>query len=511
MGEDFKWGHLLRDGKLKPSSVRVIDKMHSVIIVGGGCSGLAAGWSLHRNNVKDFVILEMASQLGGTAQSGSRDGLEFPWGAHYVETPPREAGYLFPLYEDLGIIMGYYDNGWPIINSEFTVRDPEVMMYTGKNWIPSRYPHSLASKEDSNAYQTFRHKMYQYFHTFGSDGKKVFTLPIQATSQDSTFRKLDQITMKQYLEMENLSYPLLEWYVDMQCRDNFGARIDEISAWVAINYFATNFTSYRSEEEKKHPVDVISWVEGNQYLVRGMRKHFSQDNVKNNALVVDIKNNGNHVLITYFDTNDEKFYALKGKSAIIALPKFQLPLICKEFQLKKELLKAFQYAPWIVANIHVKHPPRGKPLAWDNISYSNWSLGYIYNSYLNMRLRNKESQPSVITFYAPLLQNGIENERKNLLMKGWDYWANRVVNDIKLMHPNISSLIERIDIVKWGHAMIRPTPNFVWGREREEMVKPINRIHFAHSDVGGLPIFEQAFYSGEQAVKNILKSKDFFS
>ena len=510
VGEDVKLGHLFRDGKIIPPPTKPVGGLYSCIVVGGGCSGVAAGWRLNYAGVNDFLILEKGSQLGGTAQSGVGNGTEHSWGAHYIETPPPEANFLYPLYEDLGIILGYKDDGWPVVNSEFVVKEPEIHLYTGKEWTPHRYPYPLANKKDLNEFQRFRKKMYEFYHTRGDDGKSPFTLPIQATSTDNKYRKLDLITMKDYMLSERYNSSLLDWYVDVQCRDNFGTRYDEISAWVAVNYLSTNFSHFDPEEEKKHPSQVLSWAEGNQYLVKGMSKGFKEENIRLNAMVVDIRNEKDYSLVTYYQSKENRFYTHKAKSVIFALPKFLLPRIYKDMKDRIQYLSKFEYAPWIVANLYVKYPPNNKQLAWDNIYYRklndpyNWSLGYILANYQDNHLLNKMHDPTILTFYAPLLRTGIDNERKTLLNNDWNYWAELIVKDLSFMHPNITDLIERLDIYKWGHAMIRSKPGFVWGRERKEIAKPIKQIYMAHCDIGGLPIFEQAAYSGIQSAESVL-------
>src|SRR5262245_20760148 len=62
-------GHaLVRDGRPPPISQW---RKHRVVIVGGGVAGLAAGWELRRQGVRDTVILELDRSAGGTARSGS--------------------------------------------------------------------------------------------------------------------------------------------------------------------------------------------------------------------------------------------------------------------------------------------------------------------------------------------------------------------------------------------------------------------------------------------------------
>ena len=53
--------------------------------------------------------------------------------------------------------------------------------------------------------------------------------------------------------------------------------------------------------------------------------------------------------------------------------------------------------------------------------------------------------------------------------------------------------------MRWGHAMISPRPNFIWSGIREKAMKPYRNIHFAHTDLSGIALFEEAFYHGLRA------------
>ena len=53
--------------------------------------------------------------------------------------------------------------------------------------------------------------------------------------------------------------------------------------------------------------------------------------------------------------------------------------------------------------------------------------------------------------------------------------------------------------------MISPRPNFVWSGIRERAMKPYRNIHFAHTDLSGVALFEEAFYHGLRAAKEVLK------
>ena len=62
-----------------------------------------------------FVILDLGDQLGGTSISGQVgvNGVAFPWGAHYINTPPMEADCILEVLEELQVVVGYTPLGWP--------------------------------------------------------------------------------------------------------------------------------------------------------------------------------------------------------------------------------------------------------------------------------------------------------------------------------------------------------------------------------------------------------------
>lgn len=56
----------------------------------------------------------------------------------------------------------------------------------------------------------------------------------------------------------------------------------------------------------------------------------------------------------------------------------------------------------------------------------------------------------------------------------------------------------------YAHAMIRPVPNLIWGGQREKLSLSLPNLHFAHSDLSGISIFEEALVRGHNAANKIL-------
>jgi hypothetical protein len=110
----------------------------------------------------------------------------------------------------------------------------------------------------------------------------------------------------------------------------------------------------------------------------------------------------------------------------------------------------------------------------------------------------------VFTYYYPLCDEDPRVARTRLLETDWREWADVVLTDLTRAHPDIRNLVERLDVMRWGHAMIRPRTGFVWGPARKEGAKPFRSIHFAHSELSGVALFEEAFDVGLRAANEAL-------
>ena len=58
--------------------------------------------------------------------------------------------------------------------------------------------------------------------------------------------------------------------------------------------------------------------------------------------------------------------------------------------------------------------------------------------------------------------------------------ADVALTDLSVPHRDLRSKVSRLDVVRWGHAMVRPKPGFLFGGARAEASKPYRRCHFAH-------------------------------
>ena len=498
VGASSDIGHLLRDKDFtKPTSIE--DK--EVVIIGGGISGLSAARELFRNNIHDFTILELEKEVGGNAAIGHNEISAYPWGAHYVPLPNNDLKEYLDFLEESGAITGYNPAGLPIYNEFYLCFDPQERLYINGKWQEGLVPHFGVPANDVLQIKTFLKLMDDYRQAKGTDEKDAFSIPINNSSKDEQFTILDSITMQQWMQEQKLTSTYLQWFVNYSTRDDFGTTCDKISAWTGIHYFAAR--KGKGANAKHH--DTLTWPAGNGWLVQQLKQSFTPQ-IQNNCLAVSVEEQDQHVLVTYLDVPTNQIKAYRTKQCLMAVPQFIAARMLHDTPRAEKVKANLHYTPWAVANLKLKAPEErsGLALCWDNVMYESKSLGYVNATH---QLLDQKVPVRNYTWYLPLTDNDPVSERKLAQKKTHEDWVKLIINDLKIVHPDIEAVVENIDVQVWGHAMAQPLPGIAHGNVRHELAASINnRIHFAHTDLAGISIFEEAFYQGLNAAKTILQN-----
>ena len=202
------------------------------------------------------------------------------------------------------------------------------------------------------------------------------------------------------------------------------------------------------------------------------------------------------VTVDYFDGATQRTTRVTAAAAVICLPHFVTTRVVEGSEPSSS--EAFSYAPWMVANVTLSELPqgRGQGLAWDNVIYDSDLLGYVVATHQDLRQFRRET---VITYYWPLSGSDPDMSRKSAYARSLGDWQTLVSRDLLRVHPELAGHIENMDVRVWGHAMIRPTPGFIWGEARRKAGAHRPPLFFAHSDLSGISIFEEAYCRGEEA------------
>jgi Flavin containing amine oxidoreductase len=504
VGASDKIGHRIRDG-LSITPAADAWQRTGVVIVGGGVAGLSAAWHLLRSGFQDFVLLELEGSPGGTARSGSSPLVPYPWGAHYLPAPMKDNVALIGLLDEMGILEGRNTEGQPIVAEQFICRDPEERIFYRGRWYEGLYLHAGASAEDQAQLDKFNAEIKCWVGWRDARGRRAFAIPVANSSDDAEVTALDKTSMADWLNARGLNSPRLRWLVDYACRDDYGLTVDQASAWAGLFYFASRVPKPGSESQP-----LITWSEGNGHIVSHLYEK-ARSRVRLGLAVTQIVPTGTDqkpgVDVIALDTSRQSAMGFHTDRVIFAAPQFLTRYLISDYRGRAPShVSEFQYGTWMVANLFLKDRPvsRGFPLAWDNVLYESPSLGYVVATHQ----RGLDRGPTVFTYYYPMCDADPRIARSKLLGMDWRSCADVALTDLSRAHPDIRALVERLDVMRWGHAMIRPRPGFVWGGARAAATKSYRGIHFANTDLSGVALFEEAFYHGLRAAEEIISRRE---
>ena len=469
VNDSFQMGHLLRDRTGFPAAKRV-EKV-PVVIIGGGIAGLSAAWRLRKRGFNDFVLLEMNQQPGGNARWGENEITAYPWAAHYVPVPGPRAEYVRELFEDLDVLK----NGqW---EERYLAFSPQERLFLYGRWQEGIEPAVGLTPKDREQFQ----RLENLFSDLRKTGS--FTVPLEL-GRSSRFQDLDSISFSQWLRQQGFDSRLLNWYMNYACRDDYGALANDTSAWAGVHYFSSR------ESEEKGP---LTWPEGNGWITRRLLERVGE-NIRTSQMVHRITQTPHRASVFAGDTE------FQTEFVIFAAPTFLAPFLLEDFP----PLHDFVYSPWLTANLTLDRYPdsRGAEPSWDTVFLDSPALGYVDAMHQSLRTHVDRT---VWTFYWALAEGPPAQNRQLLLDKDWAYWKEATLHDLERVHSDIRQCVSRIDIMRMGHAMIRPAVGSIFSEERRRLARLNDRILFANSDLSGISIFEEAQYHGVEAAQKVLR------
>ena len=196
---------------------------------------------------------------------------------------------------------------------------------------------------------------------------------------------LDAMTFAAWLAQEGLDDAHLRWYLDYCCRDDYGAGADRVSAWAGIHYFASRHGFHAPGEAVDEAREsVLTWPEGNGWITRRLAEPLANTShgggqLRTGTSVLRITEGRHGVEVDAFNHATDSVERWQAPRCIVALPVF---MAARVVQNPPAFLTAaaqrLQWAPWLVANIHIQSPLTDRPgaaPAWDNVLYADPTAG----------------------------------------------------------------------------------------------------------------------------------------
>ncbi|MCM8596527.1 NAD(P)-binding protein [Accumulibacter sp.] len=505
-GTALEVGHLLRDARLAEA---VETRKVAVLIVGAGVGGLSAAWKLARSGFSDFLIVDLEDEAGGNSRAGRNAVSAYPWGAHYLPLPTREATAVRELLAELGVLEGDPRAARPVYDERYLCATPQERLYLNGRWQEGLLPQAGVDRAAREQIRRFAELVDDFRHRRDASGRRAFALPMDLSSRDAALLALDRVSMRDWLLSLGLDLPQLHWYVNHACRDDYGADSATVSAWAGIHYFACR----DGEAANAAGETVLTAPEGNAWLVRGMLESIrarAGDRLLTGALAHRVlagetRSSAHPVAVDLWLPTERRTLRVLTAQLIWAAPVFLVPRIFAGRADLQAAARGFTYAPWLIANLTLSRLPvdrAGAPPAWDNVLHDSAGLGYVIATHQAMRLRSTDS---VWTWYRALDSVSPQEGRAVLRDTPREVWAEEILADLERPHPDIRQVTTRLDVYRNGHAMVRPLPGLIWGDARQRLAGEGGDVLFAHADLSGFSLFEEAQYRGVLAAERTLR------
>lgn len=480
-------GHLLRQ---LPAIKDWTPRRTRVVIAGAGIAGLAAARALHQAGIEDLVLLDLEDEAGGNSRGGRIAGLDCPLGAHYLPVPTGEAGPVHDLLEEFGLrrrVAGRWT--W---DERHLCHSPQERLFFRGAWQDGLLPVQDVHPATLAQYVGFARRI----EALSREAR--YTLPAADAPLRPGQLALDALSFADWLGHEGFDDPLLRWYLDYCCRDDYGAPADVVSAWAGVHYFASRH-GFHAPGEGAERDGVLTWPEGNAWLARRLAAPLG-GRLRTGRVVTRIAATRHGVEVDALDATGRSGERWRAAHVVVALPLFVAARVVQDPPAALlHAARGLQHAPWVVANLQLRQPLRDRPgaaPAWDNVVQGAAGLGYVDARHQALDPR---PGPTVLTWYhAP----GVA-ARPEVLQADWRHWLATALGDLIPAHPDLASAIAQVQVTRYGHAMRIPVPGTRAALREGPPQGP--RLSFAHADWAGYSVFEEAFSAGHAAGRHVAR------
>ncbi|MFO1326105.1 MAG: FAD-dependent oxidoreductase [Rubrivivax sp.] len=482
VGAAHERGHRLRQAEALPTTAAA-PRRAAVLVLGAGIAGLAAARAFVRAGVDDVQVLELEDQPGGNSRGHVIAGLPCPLGAHYLPQPSGAAPEVDEWLHEIGLLRTLH--GRRVADERHLCHSPQERLFFDGAWHEGLLPPADPLSSTLAQYRVFARRVAE---------APRFTIPAHRSGWTDAHQRLDERPFGTWLDEQGLVDERLRWYLDYCCRDDYGAGLDTVSAWAGLHYFASRHGFHAPGDAEGEREPVFTWPEGNAWLVQRLLAPLAgRVHTGRIALRVSEGRDGVDVLARHGDG----FEHWRCGTVVLALPMFVAQrVLAAPPEALRAAAAATRHAPWLVANLHVDRPlldRPGLPPAWDSVAYGTAALGYVDAGHQSLL---PYEGPTVLTAYVELPESG----RAALLAGDWRSHAQRVVDDLATVHPDLPERVRRVDLMRYGHAMAVPRPGLrASAAARAALRGGRGRVRFAHADLAGYSIFEEAFVAGCEA------------
>lgn len=440
----------IRDAKPAELGKAVDGGSYDAIVIGAGVSGLTAAHFLKDAKV---LVLEKEDKVGGRIRRESLHAGYTPVAAVYTN---KAYGAIAALESDLGISYQKI----PLQNSLF--------LSTGAylhDWLGAGIDQLPISEDSKAKFKKLNAELRNLAAT------ESLAIPVE-NSKNGPLKLYDRVAFSKYLE--DLYGPEVARMGDLFARDLFGITSGELSAFAGLLYLEGELEETYSAEGG---LGVISEALGKEL----------KDSVRTGAFVWSVSQDSDAVKVS-FDRGG-KTYVATAKAAVFAVPAMVTRRVAADLSApKKRALGAVRYSSYAVVPMSVNRTLLSE-------SFVLWNASAFFTD-LTFPPPSAGREGQVVVAYVPY---GGEPGRRRLFAASDASIKSRVLADLDRMFPGASAEVADISVIRWGHAMPVPAPDYMT-KVRPVLARPECRYFFAGVDTQ-LPCLEGAVYSGYLAAQ----------
>jgi phytoene dehydrogenase-like protein len=445
-----------------------------VVVVGGGVSGILSAYLL-----RDLgpVLLDKSERFGGNSQAEAWEGVEYSIGAAYLAgQSPGSA--LFPLYQEAGVfsLCRKRNDTDPVLLNEKVFTD---------FW---------AGRTDPAAAKQFT-RVRDFFLGCLNGKIPMPNLPAETEADAPLIADLDRHDFLSFLvkKMGEPLHPHVHTLLELYCWSSLGASMQEVSAAVALNYYASELG------------EVLVPSAGNATLAERFLKLFTDSaglsRARGGAIVLDVKPSPSHVTVTYLDRLGE-LRAIEARAVVMACPKFVAARLIDGYAKERgEAMARMGYRSYVVGNACLDRPltrdlqdlfllregemPFGETR---RNAHNHGSTDVVFANYPQLR-KNR----TVLTVYHPLPFDGARQELE--IPDAFGVFHEQLRQELfgKILPPlgYYNTDLKELRLTRWGHPIPYAKPGFYFTSSPEILSRPMHeRIFFVNQDTWAAPAFE---------------------
>ncbi|XP_030953198.1 probable polyamine oxidase 4 [Quercus robur] len=387
----------LLDGKIVPHVQREQDSLPSVIVIGGGISGVAAARTLYDASFK-VILLESRDRLGGRIHTDYSFGCPVDLGASWLHGVCNE-NPLAPLIRGLGLTL-YRTSG-----------DNSVL-----------YDHDLESYTlyDMDGHQVPQQMVIEVGETFKRILEETGKVRDEHTDDLSVLQAISIVLDRlPELRQEGLAHEVLQWYL---CR---------LEAWFAADADMISLQSWDQEHVLSGGHGLM--VQGYDPIIKALAKDID---IRLNHRVTKISSGCNKVMVTVEDGT-----SFVADAAILTVPLGILKAKFIEFEPKLPDWKVAAISDLGVGNEN-KIALRFDKVFWPNVEFlgvvapNSYACGYFLN------LHKATGHPVLVYMAAGRFAYDLEKLSNESTV---DF----VMSQLKKMFPDATEPVQYL-VTRWG-------------------------------------------------------------